>query len=138
VGSFAGDEDAPAVVFLATEAAWLRLANLRLVRETAAYRAAPPEATAAGNPDFDLAGYSPHITLLFARYLPDVGARRRALSRAAALWRQYRPADAGAGFTPAEAIVTVRPLAVDPALARPQILRRWSLPLATDAWRCGE
>lgn len=139
VDSFADDEGAPAVVYLDAQANWLHLANLRLVRETAPHREPPtPDAPPAGNPAFDLGGYTPHITLLFTRYLPEAAERRRALARAAALWRQQRPADAGTGFTPVEAIVTVRSLVGDPALARPQILRRWRLPASPDAWRCCE
>jgi 2'-5' RNA ligase len=128
VRSFDDADGSPLVLYLEAQAPWLRLAHLRLLRETAPYRIHPEnEDEAPGNPAFDLEGYTPHITLLFARYLLSAAERGRALREAVATWAARRPP--GEGFPVSEVVVSTYPMSGDPALAEPRLL---------SAWRVGE
>jgi len=124
VRSFDDANASPLVLYLDVQAAWLRLAHLRLLRETGPYRSQPAgDDDAPGNPAFDLEGYTPHITLLFARYLPAAVERARALREATTTWDALRPA--GAGFPAGEVVVSTYRMSGDPALAEPRLLSAW-------------
>lgn len=94
IDAFQAPDGTVEVVYLAVAAPWLRLAHLRLMRETAVIDAPPTP----GNPAFELLGFRPHITLAVLRELPCPTAARAAIvSRAAVLWAERRPQ--GTGFT---------------------------------------
>jgi hypothetical protein len=129
VHSFRMSDGSPEVLYVAVEADWLGPANRRIVEETASFRCSDEIAAAvAGNPEFDLDAYTPHITLIIPRELEGEPQRRHAVAeRAEALWRARRPH--GRGFRPGEIVLSL--LAVEPSAAwppdeaTPHIVRTW-------------
>lgn len=133
-----GADPAPEVVYVAAEAGWLFNANHRLVLATDPHRRT--DVPSPGNPAFDLAGYTPHITLVFTRDLPRNPRLRHAVAeRAAVLWQATRPA--GDGFWADDIVLSAvecdeeRIAAPVPPL--PSTIRRWCLAHADEPQRLG-
>ncbi len=128
VRCFTGASGGSEVVYLAVEAEWLRQINHLLVLKTAPFRAACGHSP--GKIDFDLSGFTPHITLLLTRDLPVNPPLHAAIAaRAASLWSMVKPH--GDGFRATEVVLSATKQdsgsRSDPLRSRP--IGTWSLPL---------
>jgi len=131
VASFDGVNGAHTFIHLRVEGEWLRSANRRLVAATLPWRErAAAQGSAVGHAAHDLAGYTPHITLVAAPRL-EGSAHAEQLRRAAALWQAHRPA--APAFLPEWVWVSATPLAwwrgtLPLAEVQPRLVRFWRVP----------
>jgi 2'-5' RNA ligase len=130
VSSFHMADGSPEVVYVSVQAPWLPSLNRQLVERTEAYRCGAEVLLAvSGNPDYDLDGYTPHVTIVMTRTPHEPADRRHALAaRAAALWAERRPP--GDGFAGGEVVLSV--LDADgadwpPLQVPPHTIRTWRL-----------